>query len=261
MNNLKLNHYIIHMKYVTFDLETTGLDRTKDQIIQFAAIKLENNKLIEQLNLMIKPTGNYAISPQAYIKHGISAKSLEDKPTLAEVAQQIIDFFETPDTVSVVTYNGTSFDIPFLVNALKNIGIDFSFLGYKCYDAFLEEKNRNGNNLDRTYERYAHKTMEEAGLKAHDALSDVKATYSIFFAQQKILPYESVKMFGDDNSIAMMEFRGVVVPCFNIGKYKQLSLDFVKAYDRGYLEWCISDKCNFSDATKKFIAEGLNSKV
>lgn len=249
------------MKFVAFDLETTGLDRTKDQIIQFAAIKLENNKLVGELNLMIKPTGNYAITPQAYLKHGISAKTLEDKPTLSEVAQQIIEFFETPDTVSVVTYNGTSFDIPFLVNALKNIGVDFTFVGYQCFDAFLEEKRRNGNRLEETYVRYANKTMEEAGLKAHDALSDVKATYSIFYAQQKINPYAAERMFGDDNSISIMEFKGDFVPCFNIGKYRCLSLDFVKAYDRGYLEWCISDKCNFSETTKKFIAEGLNSNI
>lgn len=246
------------MKFVTFDLETTGLDRTKDQIIQFAAIKLENNKMVGELNLMIKPIGSYSISPQAYLKHGISAKTLEDKPTLGEVAQQIVDFFETPETVSIITYNGTGFDIPFLVNALKTVGIDFSFLHYKCYDAFLEEKRRNGNKLDETYVRYAGKTMEEAGLKAHDALSDVKATYSVFYAQQKANPYNAECMFGDDNTIALCEFRGKIEPCFNIGKYKYLSVEFVKAYDRGYLEWCVSDKCNFSDATKKFIAESLN---
>lgn len=247
------------MKFIAFDLETTGLDRTKDQIIQFAAIKLEDNKIIEELNMHIKPTGNYAISPQAYIKHGISAKLLEDKPTFDVVAQQIVDFFETPDTVSVITYNGTGFDIPFLVTALKNVGIDFTFLGYKCYDAFLEERRRHGMHLEDVYTRYKGKTMTEAGLTAHDALSDVKATYSIFYAQQKINHYEAEKMFGDDNTIAMMEFRDKIVPCFNIGKYRQLSLDFVKAYDRGYLEWCISDKSNFSEATKKFIAEGLNN--
>ena len=143
--------------------------------------------------------------------------------------------------------------------ALKKIGVDFTFLGYQCYDAFLEEKRRNGNTLEQTYERYANKTMEEAGLKAHDALSDVKATYSVFFAQQRKLPYISERMFGDDNTLAMMEFKGTIVPCFNIGKYRYLSLDFVKAYDRGYLDWCISDKCNFSETTKKFIAEGLNA--
>lgn len=248
------------MKYVTFDLETTGLDKTKDQIIQFAAIKTVDGKIEDELNLIIQPVGSYSITPQAFIKHGVSAKLLEGKPYFKDVAQQIVDFFETPDTVSIVSYNGTAFDIPFLVKEFATVGIDFTFTGYKCYDAFLEEKRRNGNTLGDTYKRYANKTMEEAGLTAHDALSDVKATYSIFYAQQRINPYAAEKMFGDDNALTIMEFRGEMVPCFNIGKYKGLSLDFVNAYDHGYLEWCVSDKCGFSKHTKEFIINGLNKK-
>lgn len=246
------------MKFVTFDLETTGLDKTRDHIIQFAAIKIEDNKIIDSINLYIQPEGNYSITPQAYFKHGITAKFLSDKPYLKDVAKTIIDFFETPDTVSVITYNGTSFDIPFLVAALKSIDIDFSFTGYQCYDAFLEEKRRNGINLENTYLRYKGKTMEESGLTAHDAFSDIKATYSIFYAQQKNNRYEAEKMFGDDNAIAMMEFKGNIVPCFNIGKYKQLSIEFVLTYDKGYLEWCVSNKSSFSDKTKEFIKQYLN---
>ena len=244
-------------RVVIFDLETTGIDKTKNHIIQFAAMKFEGTKVIGELNLMICPEGNFAITPQAYLKHGISAKDLAEKPKLREVAQQIVDFFETPDTVAVGSYNGTSFDIPFLVNELNSIGIKFSFTKYDCYDVFLEEKRRNGITLGQTYARYKGKTMEEAGLKAHDALSDVKATYSIFLAQQKIEGYGPMRMFGNDNVIAMMEFRDEIVPCFNIGKYKGLSLEFLKVYDPGYLNWCVSDKCNFSDETKQFINESM----
>lgn len=247
------------MKYVTFDLETTGLDKTKDQIIQFAALKIENNAIVDTLNLKIRPEGNYSISVQAYKKHGIIAKDLETCPTLKDVANKIVDFFETPDTVSVLTYNGTSFDIPFLVSALHNIGVEFTFIGYDCYDAFLEEKARNGINLENTYKRYSGRTMLEAGLVAHDALSDVKATYSIFYAQQKQCPYKPIQMFGDDNTVMIMEFDGKEVPCFSIGKYKGLSVEFVKAFDIGYLKWCVSDKASFQKNTKEYIQSVINS--
>ena len=103
-------------RVVIFDLETTGLDKTKDHIIQFAAMKFEGKKVISELNLQICPEGNFLIKPQAYIKHGISAKELQDKPKLRDVAKQIIDFFETPETVAIGSYNGTSFDIPFLIH-------------------------------------------------------------------------------------------------------------------------------------------------
>ena len=39
------------MKYVAFDIETTGLDKTKDHIIQFAAVKFEFN-LIDEIQDM-----------------------------------------------------------------------------------------------------------------------------------------------------------------------------------------------------------------
>ena len=118
---------------VVFDLETTGLDKTKDSIIQFAAIKMdrETNKLIDSLNLYIQPEGSYNISIQAYFKHGITAKFLADKPYFRDVYKQILDFMEDSD---ILTYNGCNFDIPFLKSELFKVGIDKEFLGINCAD-------------------------------------------------------------------------------------------------------------------------------
>ena len=40
------------MILLIFDLETTGVDKKKDQIIQFAGLKIdtETNKIVEELN-------------------------------------------------------------------------------------------------------------------------------------------------------------------------------------------------------------------
>lgn len=246
-------------RIVTFDLETTGTDRQKDHIIQFAAIKYEGTKCIGELNFQICPEGNFVIAPQAYMKHHVTAKDLADKPKLREVAPQIIDFFETPETVAILTYNGTNFDIPFLVDELAKIGIEFSFVPYECYDVYKEEVRRHSNTLEMVYNRYKGKTMEEAGLQAHDALSDVKATLSIFYAQQKQEAYGPIQMFGNDNVISIMEFKDEMVPCFNIGKYRGLSIEFLKVYDPGYLNWCVSDKSNFSKETKAYLNCCINS--
>ena len=237
---------------VIFDLETTGLDREKDQIIQFAGIKIdgETNKIIDQKNLYIQPVGDYKISIQAYLKHHIKVEFLKDKPHFKDVVKEIFEFFTDSD---IITYNGTSFDIPFLVNEFKKCGIDFTVTDKNCYDAFLEEKRRNGNTLEDTYRRYKGKSMEEAGLTAHDALSDIKATYSVFVAQQRNKPYGPEKIFGEDNIISMREFNNELCPCFNVGKYKNLSIGFVQTIDKNYLNWAISDSCNFSKATKNFI--------
>lgn len=243
---------------VIFDLETTGLDKTKDQIIQFAAIKIdvETNKLIDSKNILIQPIGKYKISILAYFKHGITAKDLVDKPHLKDVAKEIIDFIGDN---AILTYNGNSFDIPFLKAELNKYGFDIDFMNRPCYDAFLEEKRRNGNNLESTYLRYSGKTMEEAGLKAHDALSDVKATYSVFWAQQKHQAYGPENMYGEDNVITDQLFNNEIKPCFNIGKYRGYSLEYVITKDKGYLAWCISDSCNFTQSTKDYIKQFIQN--
>lgn len=240
------------MELVIFDLETTGLDRTKDQIIQFSAIKIEtsNHSIISSKNLYIQPIGEYSISIAAYTKHRITPEFLKDKPYFKDVAAEIVEFIGDSD---VLTYNGNGFDIPFLKYELNKYGYDINFINRRCWDAFLEEKRRNGINLENTYLRYKGKTMTESGLTAHDAMSDIKATYAVFVAQQKNASYGPEKMYGEDNVIVDNDFDGEIKPCFNIGKYRNVSLEYVAKYDQKYLQWCISDKCNFMQSTKDYI--------
>lgn len=242
------------MNLVIFDIETTGLDKIKDQIIQFAALKIntDTQKILDSINLYIKPTGPYAISIGAFLKHHISPEFLNDKPYLKDVANDIINFIgDNP----VLTYNGSSFDIPFLKHELNKYGFNIDFTNRDCYDAFLEEKRRNGINLENTYKRYKGKTMEESGLTAHDAFSDIKATYSVFVAQQKNEKYGPEKMYGEDHVIVDVDFNGTYVPCLNIGKYRNVPLDYIAKHDQSYLKWCVSDKCNFMESSKEFIKQ------
>ena len=219
------------MILVVFDLETTGLDRTKDQIIQFSGLKIDttNHSILDSKNLYIQPIGDYSISIAAYTKHRITPEFLKDKPYLKDVAKEIVDFIGDNN---VVTYNGNGFDIPFLKTELNKYGYDINFMNRKCFDAFLEEKARNGINLENT---------------------DIKATYAVFVAQQTHKPYDAQKMYGEDNVIVDADFDGQIKPCFNLGKYRNVSLEYVSKYDQKYLQWCVSDKCNFMDSTKKYI--------
>ena len=122
---------------VAFDLETTGLDRVKDQIIQIACIKFnrETKKVINKIMYYVQPVGEYDITIQAYKKHGIKKELLKDKPHFKDIAQEISDFFN--DCV-ILSYNGNNVDVPFLKYEFLKVGIDWNVLGCKFYDAFLE---------------------------------------------------------------------------------------------------------------------------
>lgn len=241
------------MKYlVSYDIETTGLDKTKDQIIQFAAIKIDTqkHKIVDSKNIFIQPVGNYSISIQAFFKHGITPEFLKDKPHFKDVAQEIFDFFVDCD---ILTYNGCSFDNSFLATEFGRIGIEWDTTNYTNYDAFLTEKRRNGNTLEDSFKRYCGKTMAEAGLSAHDALSDVKATYAIFRHQNEIEPVEAEKILVADNTVALMEFKDNLEACFTLGKYKSIPVKYVNNIDPSYIKWVLSEKSGFSTSTKNFI--------
>ena len=73
---------------VIYDVETTGLDKSKDQIIQIALVKYDWNikKIIDSKNYYIQPEGSYSIPIGAYMVHHINAEFLKDKPHFREVA-------------------------------------------------------------------------------------------------------------------------------------------------------------------------------
>lgn len=241
---------------VVYDLETTGLDKSKDQIIQFAAVKYDWNqkKIVASMNHYIQPEGNYSIPIGAWVVHGITCEFLKDKPHFKELAAEIYAFFEGCD---VVTYNGCSFDNCILSAEFARVGIDFDPRKFDNYDCFYEEKRINGNRLGDSFKRYYGRTMDEAGLKAHDALSDVKATTAIFVKQQELHPYSPENILTIDNTVAMQEFRGEVVPCFQLGKYRGLGVEFVSGFDQGYIAWTIGDQSKFANSTKEYLKKYL----
>ena len=237
---------------VSLDIETTGTDKNRDRIIQFAAIKIDttHHKIIDSINMLIRPDGDYVMSIGAYLKHRIHPDMLKDKPTFKEVAKQIYDFIGNND---ILTYNGVSFDLPFLMNEFKRAGITFLPSDHDCYDSYKEEVKRHSNKLGDTFERYCGRTMEQAGLTAHDAFSDVKACYAIYRHQNETDDISPDPMWTDDNMIVMDNIDGNIVPVINFGRYRDVPVSMVKAVDPSYITWMLSS--GVCEKTRKILTE------
>ena len=237
---------------VAFDIETTGLDKKKDHIIQISMIKFnpETYEILETYNSYIKPVGSYSISIPAYMKHKIKPEFLIDKPTIKDIADDIVNFFEDCD---VLTYNGNSFDIPFLNIELGHAGKHIDFTCRNCYDSFLTEKSRYPTTLEGIFEKYMGKTMEDANLNAHDALSDIHATMAIFKMQNDEEKVDPVKIYGDSGMVKDMVIEGKTMQCFAYGKYRAIPVALVAKFDKTYLQWVISNKCDVDNDTKKVV--------
>ena len=100
---------------VVIDVETTGLDYTRERIIEFAGVKLVNGKVKEKFETLINAKQHIRKSSQAI--HGISEEDLIDAPTEEEIFPKIFEFI---GDAPVVAHNAI-FDYSFLNRTSKRL--------------------------------------------------------------------------------------------------------------------------------------------
>ncbi|MGN0031771.1 MAG: PolC-type DNA polymerase III [Candidatus Gastranaerophilaceae bacterium] len=100
---------------IVLDTETTGLDYTREKLVEFAAVRLENGKIKDKFQTLINPQQHIRKSSIAI--HGITPEMVEDAPTEEAVIPQILKFIgEYP----IVAHNAI-FDYSFLNEASKRV--------------------------------------------------------------------------------------------------------------------------------------------
>lgn len=100
--------------YLFYDIETTGLNKALDQILQFAAIRTDMDlNEIDRHEIWIKLNNNIIPSPYASITHRISIESVKNGLNEFEAIEKIHKLINTPGTISV-GYNSLGFDDEFL---------------------------------------------------------------------------------------------------------------------------------------------------
>lgn len=100
--------------YLFYDIETTGLNKAFDQVLQFAAIRTDeelNELERHQFHLRLNP--DVVPSPHAIIIHGLSIHDLNNGMSEAEAIIKIHSLMNTPGTISL-GYNTLGFDDEFL---------------------------------------------------------------------------------------------------------------------------------------------------
>ncbi len=173
-------------KIVVYDTETTGLDLSKDELVQLSAIRLdENGEMAEALDMMVEPT--IPISQGAYETHGfdlayIRAHGGVDGKTALE------RFAAFADGCVLVGHNSLRFDAPLLRRLFKEQGLPpLATLGE--YDTLTMAKlflqGLADYKLSTLCARY--KVVNEA---AHNALGDITATAKVLWRmlQENVVP-------------------------------------------------------------------------
>ena len=100
---------------IVLDTETTGLDYTREKMVEFAAVRLENGKIKDEFQTLINPQQHIRKSSIAI--HGITPEMVEDAPTEEEAMPKIMEFI---GDYPIVAHNAI-FDYSFLNEASKRV--------------------------------------------------------------------------------------------------------------------------------------------
>ncbi|NCP72114.1 3'-5' exonuclease [archaeon] len=165
-------------RYIVLDIETTGLNRSKDQITEIAALKLEGNRIVDKFETLINP--QMKIPAEITQLTGITDDMVKEKPTIQEVLPNFIDFIKK----DILVAHNAIFDIGF-INHNLNLHLNQT----------LENKNICTMNLAKkiisTMPSYRLSSLcnyfDIKNEYAHRAMSDVYATTKLFTKFQAIM--------------------------------------------------------------------------
>jgi len=156
---------------IVFDVETTGLDSNKDEILQISILDGNGNVLLSEY---VKPY--YHTKWEAVSVHGITMDMLEHAPYPHELVRKVKGIFASADTL--VSYNG-SFDLGFLSHwGIRTEG--------KRHIDVMEEFAPVYGEWDDYHQCYKWKSLSVCAdffgyqFRAHDSLEDTKATLWCF---------------------------------------------------------------------------------
>jgi Exonuclease I len=100
--------------YLFYDIETSGLNKCFDQVLQFAAIRTDLNlQELGRYEFFIKLNPDVIPTPTAVLVHQLTLDQMQSGLVEYEAIKAIHRLFNTPGTISV-GYNSLGFDDEFL---------------------------------------------------------------------------------------------------------------------------------------------------
>ena len=181
----KQGHYYFDTKYTriedaTFcivDIETNGSKLDKHQIIEIAALKVKNGRIIDRFESLVSTK---EINPHITQITGITAQDTKDAPSLKNVMESFKLFLQD----SIFVAHDVSFDYNFISGSMKKVGLEPLFNRALCSLA-LAERTIISFRYGLSYLNDYLDLNQNA--RHHRAMSDVITTYKLF-----LLSLESV---------------------------------------------------------------------
>lgn len=234
-------------RYVVVDLETTGNSSKKgDRIIQFAAVVIENDQIINEFSTYIHPEQEISLFIEELT--GISNDTVKDAPIFNEVAEQIISLLQGACFVA----HNVLFDLSFLQEELTRCGFE-PFYGSTLDTVELAKILKPTSDGYKLHQLAKENHIEH--LRPHQADSDAFATALLLISFKKkllSLPVMTLKQLHRLSFSLQSEVSELIEDCIAIKLSKpEEYLPNLITY-RGLAFKRVEEKCGNDDSVEFF---------
>ena len=234
-----------------FDLETTGINISKDRIVEISILKVFPDGKQESKTWLVNP--EMPIPAEVTAIHGISNEDVADKPTFNELAKEVHNMIKDSDLGG---FNSNRFDIPLLAEEMLRADMDFDMKNRLAVDVQTIFHKMEQRTLSAAYKFYCDKDLTNA----HSAEADTNATFEVLKAQ--VAKYDSLE--NDTKFLAefssrkkFADFAGFISynkkdeEIFSFGKHKGKRVLDILNEEPGYFGWLLN--ADFPLYTKKVL--------
>lgn len=246
-----------------FDLETTGINISKDRIVEISILKVFPNGNKESKTWLVNP--EMPIPAEVSLIHGVTDERVANEPTFKALSKEISKMINDSDLAG---FNSNRFDIPLLTEEMLRADLDFDMKTRLSVDVQTIFHKKEQRTLGAAYKFYCNKSLENA----HTAEADTNATYEVLKAQIEryedlendtkfLAEFSSRKKFAD--FAGFINYNKNNEECFSFGKHKGKKVLDVLEKEPGYFGWLLN--ADFPLYTKKVLTaiklRALNNKL
>ncbi len=178
------------MNYLFLDVETTGLNEKKNDIIQLACIPIINGVQQKTFNEFCKPINWNAIDPYALKVTGTTVEMLKTYQTPQEMIEKFVQYVDSFGVKFTIAGYNVEFDKRFISSTFKKLNRTSDF--FRMFDitvhcTFKRAKSVKTKIASPNLKLGTLADLYNIPINAHDALSDIEATIKVDKILSKLL--------------------------------------------------------------------------
>jgi DNA polymerase III epsilon subunit family exonuclease len=159
----------IFRDFTAFDIEATGRDVRRDRIIEVAAVRVRDGRIVDEFASLVNP--GCPIPPESVAIHHITDAMVAQAPSFGDVWPALRDFLGRD---VIVAHNGYGFDFPLLRRRVAALG---NTLQLTPYDTLPLARELHAGS--RSLPELAHVFGIDRG-ESHRALDDTRTLARVF---------------------------------------------------------------------------------